>query len=123
MRFWAAGTVVSRQRRKWPSTATKCGSGGVIWRRCAVLGLLEFVDGGGGDILYYASKNLSENLDRVRFAAPDVVSRNMREGRRGLRDGGGFYDYRAMDVATYRDQRLAAFVALLRHRKLMPIAG
>lgn len=100
-------------------TAVRTGLG----LRFAVLGLLEFVDWGGGDILYYASKNLSENLDPVRFAAPDVVSRNMREGRRGLRDSEGFYDYRGMDVGNYRDQRLAAFVALLRHRNLMPIAG
>jgi 3-hydroxybutyryl-CoA dehydrogenase len=91
--------------------------------RFAVLGLLEFVDWGGGDILYYASKNLSENLHPVRFAAPEVVSTNMQQEKRGLRDRAGFYDYSGQDIARYREQRLAEFVALLRHRKLMPVAG
>lgn len=100
-------------------TAVRTGFG----LRFAVLGLLEFIDWGGGDILYYASKNLAENLDPARFTAPDVIGTNMREARRGLRDGKGFYDYGDRDVAAYRDQRLASFVALLRHRKLMPVAG
>jgi 3-hydroxybutyryl-CoA dehydrogenase len=91
--------------------------------RFAVLGLLEFIDWGGGDILYYASRNLAENVDARRFATPDVVTRNMEEGRRGLRDGQGFYDYRNQDIAQYRNDRLAALVALLRHRGLLPIAG
>lgn len=90
--------------------------------RFAVLGLLEFIDWGGGDILYYASNNLAANLDPARFAAPAVIRRNMRERRRGLRDGQGFYDYRGKDVASYRDERLAAFVAMLRHHRLMPVA-
>jgi 3-hydroxybutyryl-CoA dehydrogenase len=100
-------------------TAVRVGFG----LRFAVLGLLEFIDWGGGDILYYASRNLAENLDARRFAAPDVVTRNMEEGRRGLRDGQGFYDYRNQDIAQYRNERLAAFVALLRHRGLLPVAG
>jgi 3-hydroxybutyryl-CoA dehydrogenase len=100
-------------------TAVRTGFG----LRFAVLGLLEFIDWGGGDILYYASKNLAENLDAARFAAPEVVSRNMQEAKRGIRDGEGFYDYRDIDIARYREQRLAAFVALLRHRGLMPVAG
>jgi len=100
-------------------TAVRTGFG----LRFAVLGLLEFVDWGGGDILYYASKNLSENLHPIRFAAPDVVSTNMHQEKRGLRDGAGFHDYSGQDIARYREQRLADFVALLRHRKLMPVAG
>lgn len=100
-------------------TAVRTGFG----LRFAILGLLEFIDWGGGDILYYASNNLSENLDRARFTAPDVISRNMHESRRGLRDGRGFYDYSGYDVSAYRDERLASFVALLRHRNLMPVAG
>jgi 3-hydroxybutyryl-CoA dehydrogenase len=89
--------------------------------RFAVLGLLEFIDWGGGDILYYASRNLAQNLDPARFAAPGIIERNMSERRRGLQDGQGFFDYRSQDVEGYRTDRLAAFVALLRHRHLMPI--
>ncbi|MBH0111877.1 3-hydroxybutyryl-CoA dehydrogenase [Novosphingobium sp. YJ-S2-02] len=88
--------------------------------RFAVLGLLEFIDWGGGDILYHASHFLSDKIDAGRFAAPQVVARNMEGNRRGLRDGEGFYDYRGMDTDSYRAQRLGDFVALLRLRGLVP---
>jgi 3-hydroxybutyryl-CoA dehydrogenase len=83
--------------------------------RFAVLGLLEFIDWGGGDILYYASRNLESALGSDRYRAPDVISRNMREGRIGLRTGSGFLDYTGLDVDAYREQRLGALVDLLRH--------
>ncbi|HEY3678122.1 MAG TPA: 3-hydroxybutyryl-CoA dehydrogenase, partial [Bradyrhizobium sp.] len=52
--------------------------------RYAVLGLLEFIDWGGGDILYYASRYLEGALGSDRYRAPEVISRNMEEGRIGL---------------------------------------
>jgi 3-hydroxybutyryl-CoA dehydrogenase len=81
--------------------------------RFAVLGLLEFIDWGGGDILYYASRYLTKALDSERYAAPAIVERNMQEGRIGLRTGQGFLDYANLDVDAYRRERLAAFVAML----------
>ena len=83
--------------------------------RYAVLGLLEFIDWGGGDILYYASRYLEGALGSDRYRAPDVISRNMQEGRIGMRTGAGFLDYSGLDVDAYRDQRLAALVEMLRH--------
>jgi 3-hydroxybutyryl-CoA dehydrogenase len=83
--------------------------------RYAVLGLLEFIDWGGGDILYYASRYLETALGSDRYRAPEVISRNMREGRIGLRTGAGFLDYSGLDVDAYREQRLAALVDMLRH--------
>jgi len=83
--------------------------------RYAVLGLLEFIDWGGGDILYYASRYLEGALGSDRYRAPEVIARNMREGRIGLRTGAGFLDYTGLDVDAYREQRLAALVDLLRH--------
>ena len=83
--------------------------------RYAVLGLLEFIDWGGGDILYYASRYLEGALGSDRYRAPEVISRNMREGRIGMRTGSGFLDYSGLDVDAYREQRLAAMVDLLRH--------
>ena len=83
--------------------------------RYAVLGLLEFIDWGGGDILYYASRYLESALGSDRYRAPEVISRNMREGRVGLRTGAGFLDYSGLDVDAYREQRLAALVDMLRH--------
>jgi 3-hydroxybutyryl-CoA dehydrogenase len=83
--------------------------------RFAVLGMLEFIDWGGGDILYYASRYLKGALDNERYAAPDIIRRNMEEGRRGLRDRAGFLDYDGLDVEAYRRERLRAFVDLLGH--------
>ena len=83
--------------------------------RFAVLGLLEFIDWGGGDILYYASRYLEGALGSERYRAPEVISRNMRDGRIGLRTGAGFRDYSGLDVDVYREQRLAALVDMLRH--------
>jgi 3-hydroxybutyryl-CoA dehydrogenase len=86
--------------------------------RYAVMGLLEFIDWGGGDILYYASHYLEAALGSDRYRAPEVISRNMREGRIGMRTGSGFLDYSGLDVDAHREQRLAALVDLLRHFKL-----
>jgi 3-hydroxybutyryl-CoA dehydrogenase len=83
--------------------------------RYAVLGLLEFIDWGGGDILYYASRYLEGALGSDRYRAPEVISRNMQEGRIGLRTGAGFLDYSGLDVDDYREKRLAALVDMLRH--------
>ena len=83
--------------------------------RYAVLGLLEFIDWGGGDILYYASRYLEGALGNDRYRAPEVISRNMREGRIGLRTGSGFLDYSGLDVDAYREQRLSQLVDMLRH--------
>jgi 3-hydroxybutyryl-CoA dehydrogenase len=87
--------------------------------RFAVLGLLEFIDWGGGDILYYASRYLTKALGSERYAAPEIVERNMREGRIGLKTRKGFLDYDGLDVDVYRRERLEAFVKLLNHFGMM----
>jgi len=81
--------------------------------RFAVLGMLEFIDWGGGDILYYASRYLTRALGNARYAAPEIVERNMREGRIGLTTRKGFLDYENLDLEAYRAERLKAFVAML----------
>lgn len=81
--------------------------------RFGVLGLLEFIDWGGGDILYYASNYLREAIGDERFAAPDVIARHMKEGRIGLKTGSGFFDYSGVDVDEYRRRRMADFLRAL----------
>ena len=87
--------------------------------RYAVLGLLEFIDWGGGDILYYASRYLTEALGSDRYTAPDIIQHNMDQGRLGMRSGQGFLDYQSIDVEAFRQDRLRAFVAQLRHAGLV----
>ncbi len=86
--------------------------------RYAVMGLLEFIDWGGGDILYYASRYLEGALGSDRYRSPEVIARNMHEGRIGMRTGAGFLDYSGLDIDAHREQRLATLVDLLRHFKL-----
>ena len=99
--------------------ATKYGFG----FRFAVLGLLEFIDWGGGDILFHASRYMAEATGQDRFAAPQIIASNMAHGRTGLRDLQGFLDYDGMDVPTYQNDRLASFVAMLRHLDKLPPKG
>ena len=87
--------------------------------RFAVLGMLEFIDWGGGDILAYASRYLAGALGDARYAAPEIIERNMREGRIGLKTGSGFLDYEGLDVEAYRSERLKALVAMLGHMGLL----
>ena len=99
--------------------ATKYGFG----FRFAVLGLLEFIDWGGGDILFYASQYMAGATGQDRFEAPQIVQDNMAQGRNGLRDGAGFMDYEDMDVAAYQQARIGAFAAMLRHLDKLPVKG
>jgi 3-hydroxybutyryl-CoA dehydrogenase len=83
--------------------------------RYAVMGLLEFIDWGGGDILYYASRYLEGALHSDRYRAPEIISDNMRDGRIGMRSGAGFLDYSGLDLDAHRERRLKEMVELLRH--------
>jgi len=82
--------------------------------RFAILGLLEFIDWGGGDILYHTSRYMTEALGHDRYAAPDIIERNMAEGRIGLKTRQGFLNYDGVDIDAYREKRLAAFAESLR---------
>ena len=96
--------------------ATKYGFG----FRFAILGMLEFIDWGGGDILFHASNYMKNATGEDRFDAPSIVKQNMENGRTGLNAGEGFLEYDSMDVAAYRRERMASFVAMLRHLDLVP---
>jgi 3-hydroxybutyryl-CoA dehydrogenase len=53
-------------------------------------------------------------LDSDRYAPAAIVERNMKEGRIGLKTGGGFLDYKDLDLDAYREQRLRAFADRLK---------
>jgi 3-hydroxybutyryl-CoA dehydrogenase len=86
--------------------------------RFASIGVVEFIDYGGNDILYHASRYLAQTLSPERYTAPPIVDRLMHEGRIGLKSGEGFYDYRGRDVAAYRKDVLARTLAMLNHAGL-----
>ncbi len=82
--------------------------------RFAILGLLEFIDWGCGDILYYTSRYMTQALGNDRYGSPDIIERNMKEGRIGLKTRQGFLNYDGVDVDAYREKRLSAFAESLR---------
>jgi 3-hydroxybutyryl-CoA dehydrogenase len=89
--------------------------------RYAAMGVVEFIDVGGLDILYHASKYLAASTNDNRYSAPDIVNRYMVEGRLGLKTGAGFYDYQNTDVAAYRQDVMSRQVALLEQLSLIPV--
>lgn len=86
--------------------------------RFAALGVVEFIDFGGCDILHHASREMSASLDAGRYTAPAIVDRMVAEGRLGLKTGSGFYDYAGRDVAAYRRDVLARTLGMLQHAGL-----
>ncbi len=91
--------------------ASKAGFG----LRFAVLGLLEFIDWGGGDILFYAGNYLRDSLRSERYSPPDIISENMKNGHLGMKTGKGFYHFADRDLKTYQKETLSKFVDLLQH--------
>lgn len=86
--------------------------------RFAALGVVEFIDFGGSDILHHASREMSASIDPHRYAAPAIVGRMVEQGHLGLKSGSGFYDYGGRDIAAYRRDVLARTLGLLRHAGL-----
>jgi len=86
--------------------------------RFAALGVVEFIDFGGSDILHHASREMSASVDANRYRAPAIVDRMVAEGRLGLKTGSGFYDYAGRDLGAYRADVLQRTLGMLRHAGL-----
>ena len=86
--------------------------------RFAALGVVEFIDFGGCDILHHASREMAASIDALRYAAPAIVEKMVAQGRLGLKTGSGFYDYADKDAGAYRRDVLARTLALLRQSGL-----
>lgn len=86
--------------------------------RFAAIGVVEFIDFGGSDILHHASREMAASVDANRYAAPAIVGRMVEQGHLGVKTGSGFYDYTGRDVPAYRRDVLARTLAMLRHTGL-----
>lgn len=91
--------------------------------RYATMGAIEFIDWGGVDIMYHACNYMADALGSDRHRPPPEVDEMMADGRRGMREGQGYYDFRKMDVGAYRREKLAAQVAMMRHLGRLPPPG
>jgi 3-hydroxybutyryl-CoA dehydrogenase len=86
--------------------------------RFAAIGVVEFIDFGGVDILHHASRELSQTLSAERYAAPAIVGRMVEQGQLGLKTASGFYNYEGRDLGAYRMEVLARVLAQLRQAGL-----
>jgi 3-hydroxybutyryl-CoA dehydrogenase len=86
--------------------------------RFAALGVVEFIDFGGADILHHASREMSGSIAAARYTAPAVIGKMVADNRLGLKTGSGFYDYSGRDVAAYRLDVMARTLGMLRHAGL-----
>jgi 3-hydroxybutyryl-CoA dehydrogenase len=94
--------------------ATRYGMG----LRFAALGVVEFIDFGGCDILHHASREMSASVSAPRYSAPEIVDTMVAQGRLGLKTGSGFYDYAGRDIAAYRRDVLSRTLGMLKHAGL-----
>ncbi len=90
--------------------------------RFAMMGMLEFLDLGGVDILYYAARHMRHALDDERYAAPPIIDELIAAGNLGEKSGTGFYDWSG-GGAQRREAILRRIVGLLRHMELLPLAA
>ncbi|HZV94184.1 MAG TPA: 3-hydroxybutyryl-CoA dehydrogenase [Caldimonas sp.] len=91
--------------------------------RFAALGVVEFIDFGGADILHHASREMSETIDAARYRAPEIIDRMVADGRLGLKTGSGFFDYAGRDAGAYRRDVMARTLGMLRHTGLWRAAA
>ena len=87
--------------------------------RYTAMGLCEFIDYGGLDILYYASSSMARALDAPRYEPPALIRELMQAGKRGAREGEGLYDWRGRDLPAYQRELVGRYVALFRHLGLL----
>ena len=87
--------------------------------RYTAMGLCEFIDYGGLDILFYASSSMARALNAPRYEPPALVKKLMAEGKRGTREGEGLYDWRGRDLPAYQRDLVGRYVALFQHLGLL----
>jgi 3-hydroxybutyryl-CoA dehydrogenase len=87
--------------------------------RYTAMGLCEFIDYGGLDILFYASSSMQKALNAPRYEPPALVKKLMEEGKRGTREGQGLYDWRGRDLPAYQRDLVGRYVALFQHLGLL----
>ena len=85
--------------------------------RYASVGIFEFIDWGGVDILYRASRYMSEALGDERFDPARLVERKMAKNELGPKTGRGFFDYSGDRRETFETAKIRALLQQLRRER------
>ena len=88
--------------------------------RYASIGIFEFIDWGGVDILYRASRYMSEALGDERFKPARLVERKMAYNELGAKTGRGFFDYTGERRDTFETAKIRALLRQLKRDRESP---
>ena len=85
--------------------------------RYASLGIFEFIDWGGVDILYRASRYMTETLGDERFKPARLVEQKMAWNELGPKTGRGFFDYTGARRDAFETEKVRALLRRLRRER------
>jgi 3-hydroxybutyryl-CoA dehydrogenase len=85
--------------------------------RYATIGIFEFIDWGGVDILHRASDYLTKALGDERFRAARLVEEKVAANELGPKTGRGFYDYGGERREAFETAKLRALLRQLKRER------
>jgi 3-hydroxybutyryl-CoA dehydrogenase len=85
--------------------------------RYAAIGIFEFIDWGGVDILHHASRYMTEALGDERFRAARLVEDKIAHGELGPKTGRGFFDYGGEARERFETDKMRALLRQLRRQR------
>jgi 3-hydroxybutyryl-CoA dehydrogenase len=88
--------------------------------RYASIGIFEFIDWGGVDILYRASRYMTEALGDPRFKAARLVEEKMARNELGPKTGRGFFDYAGDRRETFETDKVRLLLRQLKRERSAP---
>lgn len=71
--------------------------------RFPIMGILEFIDVGGLEILYHAGRSVSQMLNRPDLACPRLIEERFREGAIGTKALKGIFEYESQEEVKKED--------------------
>jgi 3-hydroxybutyryl-CoA dehydrogenase len=90
--------------------------------RYASVGIFEFIDWGGVDILHRASRFMAEATGDARFRAARLVEDKIARNELGPKTGRGFFDYEGDRRATFETAKMRALLRQLKREREAPTA-
>jgi 3-hydroxybutyryl-CoA dehydrogenase len=71
--------------------------------RFPIMGILEFIDVGGLEILYHAGRSVSESLNRPDLVCPKLIKDKFSEGAIGIKALNGIFKYESHEQIKKMD--------------------
>jgi 3-hydroxybutyryl-CoA dehydrogenase len=85
--------------------------------RYATIGIFEFIDWGGVDILHRASGFMTKALGDDRFRAARLVEEKIANNELGPKTGRGFFDYAGDKRETFETAKVRALLRQLKRQR------